>query len=78
MSARKVPPMAPTPGICRYCQCTESHACLIDIPGQHAVPCSWADMEHTMCTAPACVKQHLESSLGQRHVADALKKRGGA
>lgn len=44
---------------CRYCGCTDERACRIPLPGAHysAFPCSWANEEHDVCTAPACIDQ---------------------
>ena len=35
-----------TPGVCRYCRCTDARAC--------AGGCAWLFPEHTVCSAPEC------------------------
>lgn len=35
-----------TPGVCRYCGCTDDRAC--------NGGCSWLDETHTSCDAPLC------------------------
>lgn len=43
-------------GICRFCGCTDRNACVI--PREDGdVTCSWANPEHTLCTAPGCLIQ---------------------
>jgi hypothetical protein len=53
--------LAPEPGRCRICGCTELHACLV--PTGSAGPgfddrrsCGWNDWTRTLCDNPPCVK----------------------
>jgi hypothetical protein len=45
-----------TPGVCRYCRCTEQRAC----PNG----CVWVDEERTLCSASACVARFSDDDLG--------------
>ena len=49
-------------GICQYCKCTEQRGC--------ACGCSWLDVARTVCSAEACVDQHVKSTL--RRTAEAV------
>lgn len=48
-------------GTCRYCGCTEAHACVVaplpNVSHDNIVGCSWADDEQTICTNPLCLAQ---------------------
>jgi len=39
------------PGVCRFCHCTESNACTLP----NGDPCSWFDLNRTVCNSPACI-----------------------
>lgn len=43
------------PGVCRYCKCTDQHAC--------AGGCSWWDTQHTVCTTNRCVRKAVADGL---------------
>jgi hypothetical protein len=45
----------PTPGICRYCRCTEQRAC----PGG----CAWLYPERTVCSNPDCAEKYVKDNL---------------
>lgn len=45
----------PTPGVCRYCRCTEARAC--------EGGCRWLFPEHTVCSAPACEAKFVEDNM---------------
>jgi hypothetical protein len=47
-------------GNCKYCSCTEDHACLIYtlLSGGHGVPCSWLNLARTCCTNPECMRKY--------------------
>lgn len=38
-------------GTCRFCGCTELHACLLF----DDEPCAWVDVAQTICTNPKCL-----------------------
>jgi hypothetical protein len=41
---------------CRVCGCTELRPCLFSVgQGNPLMPCSWLDLDHTLCTNPRCV-----------------------
>lgn len=40
-----------TPGVCRYCGCTDALGC--------AEGCWWIDEEHTVCSARACFTKYF-------------------
>lgn len=56
----------PTPGVCRYCGCTDEQGCILgydstavfDGLAEHARPltCSWLDAAHTVCSKATCVQ----------------------
>lgn len=41
----------PTPGVCRFCSCTESTPCSTPPCGE---PCAWTNRARTVCSAPKC------------------------
>jgi hypothetical protein len=45
----------PTPGVCRYCHCTERRAC----PGG----CAWLYPERTVCSNPECEEKWVQDNL---------------
>jgi ParB/RepB/Spo0J family partition protein len=48
----------PKAGTCRFCQCVEAHACVLQHgKGKTPVTCKWADKSKTLCTNPDCLKQ---------------------
>jgi hypothetical protein len=48
---------------CRHCGCTLEEPCRFEAAGA-VHTCSWADLRHTLCTAPACTqwRLHFESA----------------
>lgn len=46
--------VAVTPGVCRYCGCTEGAPCWSC--RQHHDDCAFSDRDRTVCQGPACVK----------------------
>ncbi len=44
--------MTATPGVCRFCACTEETPCSTPPCGE---PCAWADRGRTVCSAPRCL-----------------------
>jgi hypothetical protein len=50
-------------GQCRYCACTDNHACAITVyPGTEFSPttvcCRWVDAERTICSNVRCLERH--------------------
>jgi hypothetical protein len=51
------------PGTCRFCGCTESHACIFPDPDSdnprdpNLLTCWWIDPAKTVCSNPHCVAQ---------------------
>lgn len=43
-------------GECEVCGCTEGNPCFIFNEGGEVVPCSWANLERTICTNPDCME----------------------
>jgi hypothetical protein len=64
MSARRVLRPAPRRGVCRYCRCTDTNACVITIrahtkpPCTKSITCSWINKQQTVCSAPSCLRKH--------------------
>jgi hypothetical protein len=50
---------APTPGVCRYCRCTERRVCLL----ASGVGCSWIYPEKTVCSKPECEEKYVRDNL---------------
>jgi ParB/RepB/Spo0J family partition protein len=46
-------------GKCRYCGCTQAHACVLELPkgAKAAVTCKWADAGKTVCSNRECMKK---------------------
>lgn len=77
-----IKPVGGFKGICRFCGCTESNAC-VDATDR---PCSWFNPEQTVCTTRSCVLAYRDSRAGenfiqpaflheiQRHLADTQAK----
>lgn len=61
--------MTVTPGVCRYCGCTEDHACLVGHPSCNPQPCSWVEPTRTVCSNPECIV---------KFAADIKRAKGGA
>lgn len=46
-----------TPGVCRYCGCTNMTPCAVEEIAGDLIGCYWLDKEHTACSAPECRKK---------------------
>lgn len=59
------------PGVCRFCGCTETTACEVQVDVDEATgtpimePCGWADKEGTLCSNPQCLAQVSTEELQQ-------------
>jgi hypothetical protein len=49
----------PTPGVCRYCRCTERRACRL----ADGRSCGWLFVEATVCSNPECEEQFVQDNL---------------
>ena len=64
-----------TPGVCRYCKCTEEKPCSIP-PFGSGDTCGWEDgVDRTVCTAPHCISNYWRDKREARRAFKALTRR---
>jgi hypothetical protein len=56
------------PGQCRWCKCTEDHAC--------AAGCSWANAQLTLCSECVPLDKAMQTTAGRRELAEFLQEHG--
>jgi len=61
-------PIGQRPGVCRWCGCTNDHAC--------DAGCSWANRERTLCSACVPLDRALRTVAGRIELAKCLQEGG--